>query len=98
MGFNTAMVILNDHLNEIERDPFFGRKVSKAVRDVYGTRERNWDNSFTVLPSEHADWDQLVVIGGNTIRRLDELPDDERLSLLRRLARASGYRLSRMPA
>lgn len=97
MGFNTAMVILNDQLNDIERDPHFGKKVSEAVREVYGNRSANWHNSFTVLPSQHADWDQFVVIGGNTIRSFEDLPEDEKLSLVKRLARQAGYRLSRIP-
>jgi hypothetical protein len=98
MGFNTAMVVLNDHLSAIENDPHFGRRVSEAVRDVYGRRQPNWDTSFTVLPSEHADFDQLVVVGGNSIRRMTDLPQAEAENLLRDLAWQLGFTLRRKPS
>lgn len=89
MGFNTAMMVLE-----------FGRKVAEEVRDAYSRRPgyRGWQSEFAVLPSQHADYDQLVVIGGNTIRSIDALSDDERVALLKRLARHAGYRLSRTPS
>lgn len=34
MGFNAVLVVLTDRLDEIERDPEFGKKVSAAIRHV----------------------------------------------------------------
>ena len=98
MGFNTALVVLNDMLHDIEQDPFFGRKVAEAVRSVHRPGDKNWDNSFTVLPSQHADYNQLVVVGGNMIQRFEDIKAEERDALLKRLARNAGYRLSRLPS
>ena len=98
MGFNTAVVILNDCLHEIEEDPEFGRKVSDEVRTTYSRHGRyGGHNSFSVLPSQHADWDQMVVIGQNRIRRFEDIEPDERDALLKRLGRDAGYRLSKAP-
>lgn len=99
MGFNTAVMVLNDCLHEIEKDPEFGRKLSEEVREAYSRRGHDgWHNSFSVLPSQHADWDQLVVIGQNRMRRFEDIKAEERDALLKRLARDAGYRLSRIPA
>ena len=99
MGLNTAIVVLNDMLHDIEKDAGFGKKVADEVREAYSRRPgyRGWQNSFAVLPSQHADYDQLVVIGGNMIRRFEDIKADERDALLKRLARDAGYRLSKLP-
>jgi hypothetical protein len=94
MGLNTAVVVLNDHLSFIETDEFFGAKVAEAVRDVH--RDGGHHNSFAVLPSGHADYDQVVVIGGNRIRRFDQCEDAEQI--LRRLADSLGFSLRRKPS
>ena len=96
MGLNTAMVVLNDHLHEIERDSHFGKKVAEAVRYAAGSR-RQFTSGFSVLPTVHADTMQIVAVGGNTIRSLGFShwsADDE--DILRSLARDMGFRLVRM--
>lgn len=98
MGFNTAVMVLNDCLHEIEKDSEFGKKLSDEVRDAYSRRGNDgWHNSFSVLPSQHADWDQLVVIGQNRMRRFEDIDAGERDALLKRLARDAGYRLAKLP-
>lgn len=91
MGFNTAMIVRNDFLNEIQKDANFGAKVYAAIvgRDFHS-------GSFEVLPSCHADYMQVVLVGGNSIRRFEAYTGtyastDEQV--LRNLADAIGYRL-----
>lgn len=97
MGYNTAVVILNDHLSDIEKDPAFGKKLSDEQREAFSRRPgyRGWQNSFAVLPSEHADTDQLVVVGGNMIRRAKDLKPAEAERILRELAFDLGFNVSR---
>ena len=92
MGYNTAMIVRNDHLHEIKRDTDFGYKVWDAisqaghVNHLYG--------SFDVLPSQHADTAQVVVLGANSIRNLGYgFWEDTDEQLLKYLAEKQGYRL-----
>jgi hypothetical protein len=98
MGFNTAMVVLNDHLNSIEGDVGFGQAVSEAVRDTYGRRGNGWYNSFSILPSQHADTVQIVAIGMNSIKPLGFTFGWDDDAIMRELARQKGYRLVRLSA
>lgn len=97
MGFNTAMMILNDHLHLIEKDPEFGARVAEAVR--HAGRGEIYTSGFNVLPTQHADTMQICAVGGNTIRRIGyggwSNSDEE---LLRSLARDMGFRLVRSKA
>lgn len=98
MGLNTAAIILNDCLSNLEK-PEAGRAISDAIqhRDTSGDRLAGWTPyGVTVLPCAHADTMQIVAVGGNTIRNLgygDCRDDDE--TLLRKLADKMGYRLVR---
>ena len=98
MGFNTAVMILNDRLHEIEKDPEFGDRLAGAISETYGRRGDGHYGGFSVLPSQHADWNQMVVIGQNQIRRFEDIEPAEREVLLKRLARDAGYRLSKLPS
>jgi hypothetical protein len=66
-------MICNDGLSEFERDPDAGKKLAQGVTCA-GRREDksvaigNHCNPVSILPSQHADVDQLVLVGGNTIR------------------------------
>lgn len=95
MGFNTAMMVLNDHLHEIEKDKDFGAKVSEAIR--YAGRGKLYTSGFSVLPTQHADTMQIVAIGGNTLRNIGygswSNNDEE---LLKSIARDMGYRLTKI--
>lgn len=96
MGYNTAAIIRNDFIHEIEEDPDFGKKVAQAVRANGDERfMRYHGQSFDILPSCHADYVQVIAISGNTIRRLgyggSYRNDDE--AILRALADSMGYRL-----
>ena len=94
MGFNTAVMILNDHIHEIAKDRHFGEKLAEAISRA--GRERLYTSGFEVLPTQHADTMQIVAIGGNTMRRLGYsscYADDEQI--LRDLANDLGFRVSR---
>lgn len=95
MGMNTACIIRNDFLHEIENDPGFGKKVAEAIRYVGYPNPPYHGQAFDVLPSCHADYVQVIAISGNTIRRLgyggNYRNDDE--EILRHLADSMGYSL-----
>jgi predicted Zn-ribbon and HTH transcriptional regulator len=73
MGMNSVLIVLNDHLDSIARDPEFGAKVADAVMN-YG-RDRFLSHAgargFGVVSVAHADYDQLVRVGGNRGELLD---------------------------
>lgn len=85
MGFNTPIVILNDHLHIIERDEQFGKKLANAI--IGASRDRLSFGGFSILPSHHADYERILVVGRNTIRELR--PDD--LEMLRYQFEAMGH-------
>jgi hypothetical protein len=73
MGFNSVVVVLNDRLHEIERDPEFGKKVANAIRayDVEGRIPKPYITGQTqVVSVQHADVVQIVAVGANTARVL----------------------------
>lgn len=94
MGLNTAAIILNDRLADLEK-PEAGEAISHAIQNP--RHKDGWTpHGVTVLPSVHADTIQIVAIGGNTIRVLGYggyRDDDE--TLLRKLADSLGFRLVR---
>jgi len=81
MGYNTSMIILNDGLDQIKKDPEFGSKVaaaaarldverwqrSKAGLPFYGVDVSAGchGNAATVLETHHADATSVVAFGGN---------------------------------
>ncbi len=73
MGMNSVLIVLNDHLDSIARDPEFGAKVADAVMN-YG-RDRFLSHAgargFGVVSVAHADYDQLVRVDGNRGELLD---------------------------
>lgn len=78
MGYNATLVVLTDRLDEIERDPEFGKKVAAAIRyhSAYGKegiRERSAPyvtGQTQVVGVEHADVMQIVAVGGNCGRTI----------------------------
>lgn len=96
MGLNTAVVILNDRLHDLEGDPAFAQQIAESIRA--NGRDRGLQNGYGVLPSVHADHDQVVVVGGNTIKDFSELADGQAERMLRRLAEERGFRLVRRKA
>lgn len=73
MGFNTVIVVLNDHLDEIEKDQEFGKKVASAIRAFSRSRPERMPyvtGQTQVISVCHADDMQIVAVGGNTGRVL----------------------------
>jgi len=69
MGFNAALVVLCDRLDEIERDPEFGKKVANAIREnsMPEKYRRTYITGQTqVVCVAHADTAQVIKVGGNT--------------------------------
>jgi hypothetical protein len=81
MGYNTAVIVMNDAVHDIEHDPEFGRNLVKAIgKTVRGeqvdvptyTRNKYGDvmgvhcNAATVVSTAHADEPQVVVFKHNT--------------------------------
>lgn len=104
MGYNTAAVFLNDALNELKTDPEAGRKLYDGIitADRKGYNDialGNHGNAVSVLSSRHADEDQIIVVGGNWLQRLNSsyprdtniMPEDGKVKYLRRLAADMGY-------
>lgn len=94
MGLNTAVIVRNDFLHDIKKDDRFGEKLYHAICMAHRDGGRN--SSFSVLPSQHADTAQVVVIAANRLRSLGYGSwehDDE--GLLRALADQHGFRLVR---
>lgn len=77
MGFNSVLIVMNDSLHVIEKDPEFGRKVSEAIGKYYGS-DRNLGerghidiscsghvNAASVIGCQHADVTQILAVGQN---------------------------------
>lgn len=103
MGFQTVFMVLNDHIHELETDPNVGRKMLEAAMMTQrGYKPVDFSigcgmNAGIALPSQHADYIQVVVAGGNYARPLgyggnwQNMDNDE--AILRRLADELGYRI-----
>lgn len=74
MGFNTAILILNDAIGEVDKNPVgWWTKTKQMIRDaaMIGRNGRhdygfgNHANGFAVITVHHADETALVSIGGN---------------------------------
>lgn len=71
MGLNSTVVILNDYLGAIVRDPEFGRRLHTAIvspedKTIYSVDGRASCCAGKVLGTDHADFSHLYLVGGNT--------------------------------
>lgn len=117
MGYNTAAIILNDGLDQIAKDTNIGAKIDAAVGLAQRGRlhpigiESGIDisagyhvNAMQVLPSQHADIDQIIIIGGNYARSVINLRNSPHRCtegelqewLLEQLADHLGYELKKV--
>lgn len=96
MGFNTAILLLNDATDQLSKDPKLGENMQSAILQAY--REPisfpigNHANAGLVIPSRHADEIQVVLFGRNTAERIGTTygaMDAE--TVLRQLADQHGY-------
>lgn len=92
MGYNTVAFFLNDQSDQVESDPMTVPRLRQAMRSGMGNDDRQY---MTVLPSVHADGDQVIMAGGNRVTPItvfhgcDHTPE----ALMRALARDLGYKV-----
>lgn len=66
MGWNTTVVIINDALGEIEKDPEFGKKLAAAIREAGARhlpnekRENGYHRIIEIPAGNHANAAQVV--------------------------------------
>lgn len=116
MGYNSGIIILNDALDQIEKNPLqFTQRVVQAIREQGGHLKAgkvvdiavgNHGNAAGLFHMAHADEHIAYLIGGNTSRALPDantiIPRnrDEKevdIELLKKMADAAGFRLSKKP-
>jgi hypothetical protein len=93
MGLNTTVLVLNDALGQIEKDPEFGKKLAAAIKS-HGNAQVDVHAGYhcvaaTVIETHHADMTAVVGVGGNiglVIDTFDTGNGPERTDLLRKLA------------
>lgn len=109
MGWNTAIVVLNDCLDEIEHDPeWFVEQLSTAirlasVRDVRGVRDCVYVPGQTEIAyTGHADGIGIIAVGGNKGVKLGCVLNVENdgseattIEILRQLTAQHGYTLTK---
>ena len=108
MGFNSTILLLNDRLGEIERDPEgFVREMMNSIHGL-GCADEMVDffpGQSTVMSVAHADQVTILAVGGNHATVLGRVYNggkhytpEEQEDLLRKLADQHGFRLVRKPA
>lgn len=106
MGFNTAALILNDALDAIASDARIGDKI---LTGIHTTHRQSGDvtasgshgthiGAIKLLAPDHADYVQIVAVGGNCIRKLGGSLAWEPEDLLRDLAGQLGYSVQKKRA
>lgn len=72
MGYNTTVVIMNDALEAIGKDPEFGKNLKQAVLRAVSAKEcpvrvgsLGHSTAAKVIETHHADVDVLIRVGGN---------------------------------
>lgn len=97
MGYNSVLLVLNDRLSEIEKDPDFGKKVVNAIREHAGRPSHFatvWPSQTLVIGQAHADDAQVLVVAANQghLLGMGHWKDSDEL-LLSKLAYQHGYAL-----
>jgi hypothetical protein len=106
MGFNSTVIVLNDRLGEIEREPEkFVREMVSSI-SAFGMRdeERDFLGQSTVMSCAHADVVTILAVGGNCATTMGQFYNgghhvtvEAQIALLRELAGKYGYSLRKKP-
>lgn len=71
MGYNTTLVVMNDALDQIEKDADFGKSVANAIMQVVGLggarvdiASGNYANAAHVVETHHSSSTAVVTVGG----------------------------------
>jgi hypothetical protein len=113
MGYNTAIVVMNDALSAIKDDPKFGENLYYAVLesqrgkpvDIPAHTYRDGEvrgvycNAATVVSCAHADDPQVVVVKYNTgyAAKYKETLPDHVIEDMKWVLKQHGYRVSKEP-
>lgn len=71
MGYNTTVVVYNDALGTIAKDPEFGKNLAKAISQMTGRDEHidvpsgSHANAAMVVETHHADNTALITVAAN---------------------------------
>lgn len=101
MGYNSTLVVYNDALDCISKDPNFGKKVKDAIMSLNSPISRQYISSgmhhtaAIAIETHHADHLIVSAIGGNNAINLGYGGhcDDSPEQILKTLAENLGYRL-----
>lgn len=113
MGYNATVVVMNDALEEIARDPEFGRKLKYAIlalslgddpKTGRPYRETNVSagyhtNAAVAIETHHADYAVVVSVGNNqgSVLGYAGSCDSDKEQVLRHLADKLGFSLRKKP-
>ena len=106
MGFNSTVLILNDQLGSIERDPerFVKEMVNAIQRSSMREQEDFGPGQSTVMSCVHADAVTVLAVGGNCATVLGSVynggihhTEEAQVEILRVLADKYGFRLVKKP-
>jgi hypothetical protein len=84
VGYNTTVIVMNDFLDDIAKDPEFGKKLAEAIEqhDKYRGGSGQSDvsaggcvNAASVVETHHADFIVTVEVGGNTAKVIGQRYD-----------------------
>ncbi len=102
MGYNTTIVLLNDHLESVRNEHALGERLHDAVLSLSRGKMVRVGGGIQVIETHHADALVPVLVGGNCGQVLDASvhwsADDVELALLKRLAEKRGFRLAKKKA
>lgn len=107
MGFNSTVLVLNDRLGEIERNPerFVKEMLAGINRSGYPDEQVDvYTGQTTVMSCAHADTVTILAVGGNCATKLGQFhngghhhTEEEQVELLRQLADKYGFTLRKKP-
>jgi hypothetical protein len=107
MGFNSTVLVLNDRLGEIEREPekFVKEMLYAIQRSGMDKQEDFYPGQSTVMSCAHADTVTILAVGGNCATVMGRVhngghhyTEEEQVDLLRMLADKYGFSLRKKPA
>lgn len=102
MGFNTSLMILNDHLHMLENEQNLGKKIISAVQKLsVQDGPVCIASGFSAIETHHADVHKLLCCGSNmltdlnvaTVHRSYVEYHDLKLGLLKQFASEMGFDL-----